>query len=238
MPVPIGGIGVLAIGILISFVAPGAWWLIGVGAAGGVVIGGVMVLAGRKRALTQGGRRNILLPLVLAAAAVDAAAQTRPLRPAVPLDPVDGIVEAFKTHQVVMNIRPFVIQSDSGKSAVELQPDIASWPVMSLTLVRGTVLGDADFTVFNGDNDRYAIRGVDDFVKIPKQQHKPMRMEELADAILWNGVTAPPAPILLSKDTCADPVYLPMRLARIALAGLPRGEADAATRACGAHVPK
>ena len=92
--------------------------------------------------------------------------------------------------------------------------------------------------MLNGDNDRYAIRGVDDFVKIPKEQHKPMRMEDQADAILWNGVSAPPTPILLSKETCADPAYLPMRLARIAIAGLPRGEADAARRACAVHNSK
>jgi len=414
MPMPIGGVGVLALGILVTFVAPGAWWLIGAGAAGGVVIGGVMVLAGRKRALTRGGRRNILLPLIVAALAMDVAAQAQP-RPAVRIDPVDGILEAFKTHQVVMlpgghggkqgydlllrilrdprtpglvtdvvvefgtsryqdmidrfmrgeamphsairrawqdtpnpgvthdnpyveefyhavralnaglpagkryrvlggeppidwdnvvtaadvrrwtvrrdsftadlihrdvvergrralvvygpahfprkevltnydmshwqaqtmtslleaaGIRPFVIQSDSGKSAVELQPDIASWPVMSFTLIRGTVLGAADFALLNGQNDRYAIRGVDDFVKIPKEQHKPMRMEDQADAILWMGVTRPRDPILLSRETCADPGYLPMRLARIALAGLPPGEAEAARRACAAHDPK
>jgi hypothetical protein len=414
MPVPIGGIGVLALGILITFVSPGAWWLIGLGAAGGVVIGCVMVIAGRNRALTRGGRRNILLPLILAVAAVDASAQTPP-RPAVRIDPVDGIVEAFKTHHVVMlpgghgskhfhdlllavardqrlqgtltdivvefgssrhqdlidrfvrgdamperairqawqntvvagiandgpyvedfyramrelnaplpvqkryrvlggdppidwenvttkgdlrkwvlrrdtfaadlihrevvergrralvaygqahfprkelmanydmsdwqaqtmtslleamGIRPFVILSDAGKETPALQPDIASWPAGSLTLVRGTVLGAADFTVFvGGDNDRFAIRGVDDFVKIPKEQHKPMRMEDQADAILWMGVTRPGAPVLLSKETCADPTYLPMRLARTTLAGL-TGEGEAAKRACAVHVPK
>ena len=75
-------------------------------------------------------------------------------------------------------IRPFVILADAGKGAVELQPNVASWPPMSLTLVRGTVLGAADFTVFNGDNDRFAVRGVDDFVKIPKAQYKAMRMED------------------------------------------------------------
>ena len=84
-------------------------------------------------------------------------------------------------------IRPFVIQSDSGKSAADLQPDIASWPVMSLTLVRGTELGAADFTAFNGDNDRFAIRGIDDFVKIPKEQYKPMRMQRSGrrDSLEW-----------------------------------------------------
>ena len=130
-------------------------------------------------------------------------------------------------------IRPFVILADAGKGAVELQPNLASWPPMSLTLVRGTVLGAADFTVFNGDNDRFAVRGVDDFVKIPKAQYKPMRMEDQTDAILWMGVTRPPTPVLLSKETCEDPAYLPMRLKRIALAGLPEGEANAVRKACG-----
>ena len=129
-------------------------------------------------------------------------------------------------------IRPFVIQSDSGKATVELQPDIASWPAVSLTLVKGTLLGAADFTVFRGETDRFAIRGPDDFVKIPKEQHKRMRMEDQVDAILWMGVTRQPSPVLLSRETCADPAYLPMRLARIALAGLPPGEAEAARRAC------
>ena len=127
-------------------------------------------------------------------------------------------------------IRPFVILADAGKGAVELQPDIASWPLMSLTLVRGTVLGAADFTVFNGDNDRFVVRGVDDFVKIPKTQYKPMRMQDQTDAILWMGVTPPPTPVLLSKETTA---YLPMRLTRIALAGLPPAEADAVRKARG-----
>lgn len=131
-------------------------------------------------------------------------------------------------------VRPFVIWAEGGKEIVALQPSIASWPAASLTVVRGTVLGAADFTAFNGgDNDRYAVKGIDDFVKIPKDQHKPMRMEDQVDAILWNGGNRPPNPVLLSKETCADPAYLPMRLARIALGGLPPGEAAAVKRACG-----
>jgi hypothetical protein len=131
-------------------------------------------------------------------------------------------------------IKPFVIWAEGGKEIVALQPEIGSWPALSLMLVRGTVVGAADFTVFNGgDKDRYAIKGVEDFVKIPKDQHKPLRMEDQVDAIIWNGGNRPPNPVLLSKATCADPAYLPMRLARIALAGLPPGEAAAVKRACG-----
>lgn len=376
----------------------------------GVTLPQALALAGRTRALTRGGRRNILLPLIFAAVAVDVAAQTEP-RLAVRIDPIDGIVEAFKHHNVVMlpgghgsklfhdlllsilrdpriqgtvtdvvvefgssryqdlidryvrgdalaasairrawqdttnpgvandgpyveefyhavralnaplpkekrfrilggdppidwahvvsaadirkwivrrdtfaadlihrevvergrralvvyghlhfprkeilanydmgdwqvqtmtslleraGIRPFVIWAEGGKEIVALQPEIGSWPALSLTLVRGTVVGAADFTVFNGgDKDRYAVKGVDDFVKIPREAHRPMRMEDQVDAIIWNGGNRPANPVPLSKETCADPAYLPMRLARIALAGLPPGEADAAKRACG-----
>ena len=61
-----------------------------------------------------------------------------------------------------------------------------------------------------------------------------MRMKDQVDAIIWNG-NPPPKPILLSRETCADPLYLPMRLARIRLAGLPEGEAEAVKRACAVH---
>jgi hypothetical protein len=61
-----------------------------------------------------------------------------------------------------------------------------------------------------------------------------MRMEEQVDAVIWNG-NEPPKPLLLSATTCADPAYLPMRLGRIALAGLSQSEADAVKRACAVH---
>jgi hypothetical protein len=409
MAMPIGVTGFVAIVTLISVVAPGAWWLLAAGALGGALLAVALILASQRRVQRPSGRRNILLPLLMTALVVPSegaeASQARAAR----LDPIDGVVEAFKTHHVVMlpgghgakpgydlllailrdprvpgtitdivvefgssryqdvidrfvrgddipfatlkhawqdttipsvtndnpyiedfyrsvrainaalpkekafrvlagdppidwdnvvsaqdlrkwtvrrdtfaanviesevvsrgrralvvygpghfprkevaanydmtnwqaqtmtslleaaGVEPFVILADAGKKTVELQPDIASWPPMSLTLVRGTVLGAADFTVFNGDNDRLAIRGVDDFVKIPRDQYKPMRMEDQADAILWRGIDPPPIRVLLSKETCADPAYLPMRLKRIALAGLPLAEADAVRRAC------
>ena len=51
-------------------------------------------------------------------------------------------------------IKPFVIWAEGGKEIVALQPEIGSWPALSLTLVRGTVVGAADFTVFNGGDRR------------------------------------------------------------------------------------
>ena len=43
MPMPIGGLGLLAVIALITLVAPGAWWLIGVGIVGGGVIAFVLI---------------------------------------------------------------------------------------------------------------------------------------------------------------------------------------------------
>ena len=130
--------------------------------------------------------------------------------------------------------RVFVIWAEGGREIVALQPAIKTWPRLSLTAIRGTILGAADFTMFNGERDRFAIRGVDDFVKIPKEQHRPMRTEDLVDAFLWNG-DAPPSPILLSASTCGDPNYIPMRTRRILLAGTPGGEVDAIKKACAVH---
>ena len=49
MPMPIGGIGLLAIIALITFVAPGAWWLIGLGIVGGAVVAFILIASGFSR---------------------------------------------------------------------------------------------------------------------------------------------------------------------------------------------
>jgi hypothetical protein len=136
--------------------------------------------------------------------------------------------------EAVPGTKVFAIMSEGGEEIVRRQPDIASWPRLSLARLRGTIVGAADFGLFNGADERYVIRGVDDFAKIPKEQHRSMPMEDQIDAIIWNG-NPPTKPILLSAETCADPSYLRMRLARIALAGLPEGEAEAVKRACAVH---
>jgi hypothetical protein len=55
----------------------------------------------------------------------------------------------------------------------------------------------------------------------------------LGDACCLRGRPQETNHVLLSKETCEDPAYLPMRLKRIAIAGLPPGEADVARKACG-----
>lgn len=409
---PVGGLGLVAVIILVSIVSPRSWWLVAAAAMGGLALGGVMIVVRRRRAGSFSGR--LLLVMILAGmAGVSVAAREwgKPVQ-AVRTDPVDGVLEAFHSHQVVMlpgghgskpfhdlvltilrdhrsprlitdvvvefgssryqdlidrfmrgepipdaelrkvwqnttlpgatndgvyveefyramralnaslppsrrirvlagdppidwnhvtdardlrkwtllrstypadlirrevvargrkalvvyghlhfprkeiqtdydmsdwqaqtmtswleavpGTKIFVIWPEGGEEIVRLQPEVASWPPLSLTRIRGTVLGAADFTRFNGNRDRYAIRGIDDFVKIPKEQHRSMRTEELVDAIIWNG-NAPPGQLLLSASTCADPAYLPMRVGRIRLAGIPADEVDAVKNACAVH---
>ena len=103
MSMPVGGLGFIAIVALITVVAPGAWWLIAAGILGGIVVGVALAMATRRKVEREPALpRHILLSLLLLAASGGAADAGQALKPAVPIDPVDGIVEAFKTHQVVM----------------------------------------------------------------------------------------------------------------------------------------
>jgi hypothetical protein len=120
----------------------------------------------------------------------------------------------------------------SGGDLARWQADTASWKRLSLTIVRDTTIGAVDFSEFDGGNQRYRIRGEEDFVPLPSDQWVSRRVEDIVDAILYAGpesgrTTAPVSPLL-----CADPAYIKMRLDRIALIGLPQGEADRIKRQC------
>lgn len=123
----------------------------------------------------------------------------------------------------------FTVRADG--DLTKWQADTASWKPFSLTLVRGTPIGAADFSDFESVRERYRIRGDEDFVPLPREQWVSRRLEEIVDAILYVGreprTTAP-----IAADLCADPAYLKMRVDRIALIGLPPAEADRVKRAC------
>ena len=69
-------------------------------------------------------------------------------------------------------------------SLAEWQSDTAAWKPMSVILVRGTVLGAADFSEFENPSQRYSIRGEDDFVPIPRDQWVKRPLEDIVDAVL------------------------------------------------------
>jgi hypothetical protein len=129
----------------------------------------------------------------------------------------------------------FVLFADSDGTE-SVQPDTASWPPMSVTLVKGTVLGAADFAAFNAVKTRYVIRGVEKFDPISRDEWRTLRMEDQVDAILYVGRGSTPPP--LSPTLCADPQYVKTRLERIAIAGLPPAEAERIKRFCGVKTPE
>jgi hypothetical protein len=117
-----------------------------------------------------------------------------------------------------------------------LQPNAASWTSPSLALVRGTVLGAADFTAYFPSEamGRFAIRdGKPDFAApIPRERWKTLRAEDQFDAVLYLGKGRSP---LVEPDParCADKADLQERLRRIAVSGLPPAEAERLKSFCG-----
>jgi hypothetical protein len=120
--------------------------------------------------------------------------------------------------------------TDIGK----LQSDAASWPVPSIAVVRGTVLGAADFTFYYPSEamGRFALRdGKADFSSpIPRDQWRTLRAEDQFDAVLYPG-PQPSAGVPVSPARCADDAYIET-LRRIAVAGLPPAESDRLKQYC------
>jgi len=118
-------------------------------------------------------------------------------------------------------------------SLTQWQPDTASWKPMTLTLVRGTVLGAVDFSEVDSPEQRYRIRGEEDFVPIPRDQWAKRRVEDIVDAFLYVGPQSSRTQSGIWQQLCADPGYVKMRLDRLALVGLQDGQAEAVKKACG-----
>lgn len=101
---------------------------------------------------------------------------------------------------------------------------------MSLTTVRGTALGAVDFSEFESPDQRYHIRGEEDFVPIPQAEWARRRLEDIVDAILYTGPDHTSSGIW--PQLCADPGYVKMRIDRITLMGLAPAQTDAVRRVC------
>ncbi len=126
--------------------------------------------------------------------------------------------------------RVFTVRAEG--SLTEWQADTASWKPMSLTAVRGTALGAADFSEFENPDQRYRIRGEEDFVPIPRDQWASRRLEDIVDGILYVGPASGRTSSGIWPQLCADPGYVKMRIDRITLVGLPPAQADAVKRVC------
>jgi hypothetical protein len=95
----------------------------------------------------------------------------------------------------------FSIWTNTTVQLERMQRDVASWPVPSLTVVRGTRLGTLDFKYFGG-----------------VETAPPSRMEEQFDAVLYLGPVSSITFSELPAALCADDDYTRMRLARVSFA--------------------
>ncbi len=118
-----------------------------------------------------------------------------------------------------------------------VQPDVASWPAPSLAVLGGTTIGAADASVFVPAPARFTFRD-DRRVEVPRDQWRPLRAEDQLDAVLYLGPRSALTRVPLSAAICSDPEYIEERLRRIALTGIPRGEADRVKRLCAGAAPK
>jgi hypothetical protein len=100
-----------------------------------------------------------------------------------------------------------------------LQAGASKWPVPSMALVRGTMLGAIDFAkFFPADMPRFAIRDGKP-APLSRDQWRMLPMEEQFDAVLYLG---PPSSITVAKlspTLCADQSYLTMRTERLKTIG-------------------
>jgi len=111
-------------------------------------------------------------------------------------------------------IEVFNVWTAMGTDLPTLQPDIAAWRPPAFALLRGTVLGRADFKKF------YAT----------PRAAPPMQMENQFDAILYLGPTITFGQP--SRDRCSDAAYMQAHYARMAIDGLPQAEIDRIKRIC------
>jgi len=127
----------------------------------------------------------------------------------------------------------------------DLQPNVATWSIPSLANLRGTVLGAVDFSTYYPSTQfplattRVAVQDGKIVGPIPRDQWRSLKMEDQFDAVLYLGpkssITVERRP--LSPALCSDPEFLPKRLARLALAGLPPIETERLKQLC-ADSPK
>ena len=118
--------------------------------------------------------------------------------------------------------RVFTVWPTVGVDLQGLQPDVASWRAPGLALVRGTVLGAADFTAFSPTEAPRATIRDGRIVPIPRDRWRSLSAEEQFDAVLYLG---PPSAMSRSSPSpalCRDAAYMDMRRERLSLVGMQR----------------
>jgi hypothetical protein len=129
--------------------------------------------------------------------------------------PVNSIVAQLeRSGTKVFSIRT------STRNLVELQPDIATWTLPKLALLANTPLGQAPW-VFFSPSDIQVRRPDNTWEKVKADPARSPLMQDQFDAVLYIGPESSITYSKVSKETCADPEYLPMRIGRKKINGGP-----------------
>ena len=131
----------------------------------------------------------------------------------------------------------FTIRTPTEAEPQSLQADMASWPVPSLVLLRGTRLGMLDSAMFwSSDMPRFAMRDGKPS-PLPREQWRVLPMQEMFDALLYLGPTSTITTAKLPAALCADTAYREMRRDRMLLLNH-QAQADQFDRDCGGQSMK
>jgi hypothetical protein len=129
----------------------------------------------------------------------------------------------------------FTVWGNSRADLAVLQPSIADWTRPSLALVRGTVLGAADFEFFYGAPLPRVLMKSGQVSPVPREEWRALRMEEQFDAVLYLGPPSTMTTAELPRARCADVGYMTLRLGRLEAEG-PKSEADRLRQYCAASL--
>jgi hypothetical protein len=151
--------------------------------------------------------------------------ETPPVDPRV-LQPLISLLEGST------GIKAFTIWTNTSSDLRMLQSDVARWPTPSLAVLRGTLLGAADFTFYYPFTAaRFTLREGKP-VPVSRDQWRELPMEEQFDAVLYVGpahaiTRSRPLPAL-----CSETAYIQTKLTRMATIGMPPSELERVRDRC------
>jgi hypothetical protein len=150
-----------------------------------------------------------------------------------PIDDADTVISILDR---AGSARIFTVATPATMDLRTLQTTVASWPVPSLAMLRGTQLGAIDYARYvPSETTRFAVKDGAP-TPLPREQWRVKRMEDQFDAVLYLGPRSAITFERLPPALCADAVYLRMRRDRLTALNQ-RAEADQFERACRPSAP-
>jgi hypothetical protein len=152
-------------------------------------------------------------------------------------EPLDGAERVVSILDRAGAAKIFTIRTPTEAEPQSLQADMASWPVPSLVVLRGTRLGMLDSAMFwSSDMPGFAMREGKPS-PLPREQWRVLPMQEMFDALFYLGPTSKITTAKLPAALCADAAYRQMRRDRMLLLNH-KAQADQFDRDCGGQSVK